>query len=59
MSAATAPLPRYSWSDYQRWPDEERWELIDGVAYNRSPAPTTKHQSVAGNLFARSQGLRL
>jgi Uma2 family endonuclease len=52
MSVATAPIPRYSWADYQRWPDEERWELIDGVAYNMSPAPTTKHQSIAGNLFS-------
>lgn len=33
------------------WQDEERWEIIDGVAYAMSPAPSTKHQSVAGNLF--------
>ncbi len=52
MPVATAPLRRHSWSDYQQWPDEERWELIDGVAYNMTPAPTTKHQSMVGNLFS-------
>ncbi|MGH8626094.1 MAG: hypothetical protein ACREYC_12795 [Gammaproteobacteria bacterium] len=24
--------------DYRRWPEDERWELIDG-AYDMSPAP--------------------
>lgn len=44
---------RYTWSDYRTWPDDEHWEIIDGIAYAMSPAPSTKHQSVAGNLFAR------
>ena len=30
-------------------PSEERWELIDGVAYMMTP-PTLKHQAVARNL---------
>lgn len=48
-----APVPRrYSWSDYQTWPEDERWELIDGQAYSMAPAPTTRHQSIAGNVFA-------
>lgn len=34
------------------WDDGERWELIDGVAYDMSPAPATKHQDVAGNIFS-------
>ncbi|MEI8096328.1 MAG: hypothetical protein WCG80_19115 [Spirochaetales bacterium] len=38
---------RYTYRDYCQWPDDERWELIDGVAYNMSPAPTTKHQGLA------------
>lgn len=24
---------RYTYSDYLKWDDGERWELIDGVAY--------------------------
>ena len=48
----------FTWNDYRSWPDEERWEIIDGLVYAMSPAPSTKHQSVAGNLFGRLyQGL--
>jgi len=52
-------LPRHksdapwSWQDYLSWPDEERWEIIDGTAYAMSPAPSTKHQKIAGRLFSR------
>ena len=50
--------PRFTWDEYQSWPEEERWELIDGVAYAMSPAPSTKHQTVAGNIFGKLlQGL--
>jgi len=48
---------RFTYGDYAAWPDDERWELIDGVAYNMTPAPTTSHQSVAGNLFGILFGL--
>jgi Uma2 family endonuclease len=44
---------RYTWSDYRTWSDDERWEIIDGVAYAMTPAPSTKHQSVAGRMFSR------
>ena len=43
---------RYTWTEYRTWPDDERWEIIDGVAYNMSAAPSTRHQIIAGNLFA-------
>ncbi len=36
----------YSYADYLTWPDEERWELIDGVPYGMSPAPKRKHQDI-------------
>ena len=32
----------YSYRDYVEW--EDRWELIDGIAYNMTPAPYPKHQ---------------
>lgn len=44
---------RYTLADWRSWPDDERWELINGVAYNMSPAPRVKHQDRAGQLFAR------
>jgi len=41
---------RFSYGDYLKWPDEERWELIDGVAYDMSPAPLRRHQGILGEL---------
>lgn len=42
---------KYTWNDYTTWPDGERWEIIDGEAYDMTPAPTTRHQQVAGRIF--------
>ena len=50
-------LPRrdtlhHTYSDYLTWSDEERDELIDGVAYVKEPpAPSRSHQEVVGELF--------
>ena len=35
---------RFTYGDYLSWDDGERWELIDGVPYNMSPAPRRLHQ---------------
>lgn len=40
----------YRYRNYREWPDSERWELIDGAAWNMSPAPTTLHQRVLQQL---------
>ena len=37
-------LRRYTCDDYLEW--EDRWELIDGIAYDMSPAPYPKHQRI-------------
>lgn len=42
---------RFTYGDYLKWSDEERWELIDGVAYNMSPAPLRRHQEIVGELY--------
>jgi len=34
----------YTYAQYLDWPEEERWELIDGVAYDMGPAPNRRHQ---------------
>ena len=34
---------RFTYADYCSWPEDERWELIDGVAYDMSPAPARIH----------------
>ncbi len=37
---------RFTYADYLKWPDDERWELIDGEAYAMAPAPTISHQTL-------------
>jgi Uma2 family endonuclease len=41
---------KYTYKDYLQWNDGERWELIDGIPYNMSPAPSTAHQRVIREL---------
>jgi len=41
---------RFTYQDYLSWPEEGRWEIIDGIAYNISPAPTVRHQRISRNL---------
>jgi len=41
---------RFTYGDYLTWDDGERWELIDGVPYNMSPAPRVRHQRILGEL---------
>ena len=38
------PQGKYTYEDYAAKPDDERWELIDGVLYKMAPSPNTKHQ---------------
>jgi Uma2 family endonuclease len=40
----------YTYGDYLKWPKEERWELIEGVAYNMTPSPSRSHQKVSAAL---------
>lgn len=50
----------YSYADYLTWPREERWELIDGVPYDMSPAPSRRHQEISmalsGEFYAYLKG---
>jgi len=40
----------WTYADYLKWNDGQRWELIDGVAYCMSPAPGSAHQRVSRKL---------
>lgn len=49
------PLPhdeenKYTYADYLTWPEDERWEIIDGIAYMQA-APTWQHQAISGQLL--------
>ncbi len=50
----------YSYADYLTWPEEERWEIIDGVPYDMSPAPSRRHQEIStalvGEFYAYLKG---
>jgi len=53
------PLPlknnyvHWTYADYLTWPDDERWEIIDGVAYPMSPAHGSRHQHIQAGLIAQ------
>ncbi len=53
MSIAQKPEARYTYRDYLTWPDDERWELIEGVPHAMTPAPTSDHQGVVTELSAQ------
>lgn len=38
-------LPRYTYDDYAKWQGD--WELIDGIPYAMTPAPTVEHQRIS------------
>lgn len=42
---------RFTYRHYRTWPEGERWELIEGQAWNMSPAPSTQHQELSGKLY--------
>lgn len=42
---------KYTYDDYLTWPEDERWEIIDGIAYDMSPAPSTSHQRILRELL--------
>lgn len=43
---------KYTYADYMTWPEEERWELIDGVPYMQA-APSWQHQSISTELITQ------
>jgi len=41
----------YTYADLLDWPEDARWELIDGVAYCMTLAPSRQHQEILGELY--------
>lgn len=51
MSDPARDLSRYfTFRDYLSWPEEERWELIEGEAFMMS-TPLVRHQRLCARLF--------
>jgi Uma2 family endonuclease len=36
----------YTYSDYLTWPEDQRWEIIDGEPFDMTPAPSVLHQEI-------------
>lgn len=47
MGLPQRDLEFHTYAEYAAWPDDVRYELIDGIAYAMGPAPTRRHQEVA------------
>ncbi len=47
------PEKLYSYADYFRWKFMERVELIKGLIYKMSPAPSPGHQIIFGKIFLK------
>ncbi|HEY3368639.1 MAG TPA: Uma2 family endonuclease [Symbiobacteriaceae bacterium] len=46
------PGPRFTYEDYKQLPEDKRVELIEGELL-MTPAPTTRHQAILGELFGQ------
>lgn len=51
MGLAQRDRERHTYADYRQWPEDVRYELIDGFAFAMGPAPTRRHQEVTGEIF--------
>jgi Uma2 family endonuclease len=51
----TLPLKKsdkeYTYADYLKWDDNQRWEIISSIAYNMTPSPSWMHQDISRNLL--------
>jgi Uma2 family endonuclease len=51
MKQALKLEKKYTYGDYLTWDDGKRWEIIEGIVYDMSPAPSRKHQFVLKKLM--------
>jgi Uma2 family endonuclease len=51
MGFALRTEKHYTYADYLEWPEDARYELIDGEAFLMAPAPLVEHQEVAGEVY--------
>lgn len=51
MGLALRDHHRHTYADYLTWPEDIRYELIDGKAFLMAPAPALDHQDIAGEIY--------
>ncbi|WP_225892858.1 MULTISPECIES: Uma2 family endonuclease [unclassified Methylomonas] len=54
MGLALKDRQQHTYGDYLQWPDDLRYELIDGDAYLMPPTPDLAHQDVAGEIYCQA-----
>ncbi len=47
------PDKKFTYADYLTWPDEEKWEILDGEAFDMTPSPGTEHQEILAGLVTQ------
>jgi Uma2 family endonuclease len=55
MALALKNTQTHCYGDYLTWPDDVRYELIDGIAYMMAPAPNLAHQDIAGEIYLQAR----
>ena len=53
MGLALRTEKHYTYADYLQWPDDTRYELIDGEALRMAPTPLIEHQEIAGEVYCQ------
>ena len=53
MGLALRTEKHYTYADYLQWPDDTRYELIDGEAFRMAPTPLIEHQEFAGEVYCQ------
>lgn len=53
MGVALRKEKHYTYADYLQWPDDTRYELIDGEVFRLAPTPLIEHQEVAGEVYCQ------
>lgn len=51
MALARRDEQHHTYADYLGWPEDVRYELIDGIAWLMAPAPDLAHQEIAGEIY--------
>jgi len=47
----------FTYGDYSLWPESERWELIEGIAFDMSPEPSRQHQFILTEIIGQIYNL--